>query len=314
MKKVAEINNQFNLELWKHLKCYALTIECFDITHLFLKSGVDGDKSMLKEKVFEGQRFSGGDNAEKFLESFIPQYSNQTFGDMLISLTPKVETSLYSITAKNLMVNICDVFNNFLNDISVDLIESNPSLFFSSDDAKITSSFGSLKDNKDVEKVFTGYRISKLRELNFYSKLSFLENGFDTKFEIADDDIRKLLYWEQLVRVIQNNQSLIDQSMLSILQNQNQSYEFELGDIVPVSLNDVFDLATTISKLRIEVYYKITGEQPIRLESDPFKSDDPSIAEFYLKNHPHVNTEKKIGRNDPCPCGSGKKYKHCCIV
>lgn len=22
---------------------------------------------------------------------------------------------------------------------------------------------------------------------------------------------------------------------------------------------------------------------------------------------------KKIGKNDPCPCGSGKKYKHCCI-
>ncbi len=22
----------------------------------------------------------------------------------------------------------------------------------------------------------------------------------------------------------------------------------------------------------------------------------------------------KIGRNDPCPCGSGKKYKHCCRV
>ena len=21
---------------------------------------------------------------------------------------------------------------------------------------------------------------------------------------------------------------------------------------------------------------------------------------------------RKIGRNDPCPCGSGKKYKHCC--
>lgn len=21
----------------------------------------------------------------------------------------------------------------------------------------------------------------------------------------------------------------------------------------------------------------------------------------------------KIGRNDPCPCGSGKKYKNCCI-
>ena len=23
--------------------------------------------------------------------------------------------------------------------------------------------------------------------------------------------------------------------------------------------------------------------------------------------------DKKIGRNDPCPCGSGKKYKNCCM-
>jgi preprotein translocase subunit SecA len=24
-----------------------------------------------------------------------------------------------------------------------------------------------------------------------------------------------------------------------------------------------------------------------------------------------IRVEKKVGRNDPCPCGSGKKYKHC---
>ena len=29
------------------------------------------------------------------------------------------------------------------------------------------------------------------------------------------------------------------------------------------------------------------------------------------ENHPVVN-DKKVGRNDPCPCGSGKKYKKCC--
>jgi len=23
---------------------------------------------------------------------------------------------------------------------------------------------------------------------------------------------------------------------------------------------------------------------------------------------------KKVGRNDPCPCGSGKKYKRCCLA
>jgi len=24
-----------------------------------------------------------------------------------------------------------------------------------------------------------------------------------------------------------------------------------------------------------------------------------------------VRHERKVGRNEPCPCGSGKKYKHC---
>ena len=28
------------------------------------------------------------------------------------------------------------------------------------------------------------------------------------------------------------------------------------------------------------------------------------------RNQP-VKVEKKVGRNDPCPCGSGKKYKNC---
>jgi hypothetical protein len=27
---------------------------------------------------------------------------------------------------------------------------------------------------------------------------------------------------------------------------------------------------------------------------------------------PTVRKGKKVGRNDPCPCGSGKKYKKCC--
>jgi predicted aspartyl protease len=42
----------------------------------------------------------------------------------------------------------------------------------------------------------------------------------------------------------------------------------------------------------------------------------PSLMKFdfskesYLK--PIENEDKKIGRNELCPCGSGKKYKHCC--
>lgn len=30
------------------------------------------------------------------------------------------------------------------------------------------------------------------------------------------------------------------------------------------------------------------------------------------KKQPYVRKNKKIGRNEPCPCGSGKKYKNCC--
>jgi preprotein translocase subunit SecA len=36
-----------------------------------------------------------------------------------------------------------------------------------------------------------------------------------------------------------------------------------------------------------------------------------AAAEVAEKAKP-VRTGPKVGRNDPCPCGSGKKYKHCC--
>jgi preprotein translocase subunit SecA len=26
---------------------------------------------------------------------------------------------------------------------------------------------------------------------------------------------------------------------------------------------------------------------------------------------PFMRSTQKVGRNDPCPCGSGKKFKHC---
>ena len=40
------------------------------------------------------------------------------------------------------------------------------------------------------------------------------------------------------------------------------------------------------------------------------KGTSPLDLEARSKTTVHV--EKKVGRNDPCPCGSGKKYKKCC--
>jgi uncharacterized protein len=33
---------------------------------------------------------------------------------------------------------------------------------------------------------------------------------------------------------------------------------------------------------------------------------------IYKMNNDKKETKSKVGRNDPCPCGSGKKYKKCC--
>lgn len=43
-------------------------------------------------------------------------------------------------------------------------------------------------------------------------------------------------------------------------------------------------------------------------EKDGWKFDDGEL----VGEKPVVREEPKIGRNDPCPCGSGKKYKKCC--
>ncbi len=45
---------------------------------------------------------------------------------------------------------------------------------------------------------------------------------------------------------------------------------------------------------------------------EPDKPEDITDLEILL-NPPTVKiAEKKVGRNEPCPCGSGKKYKKCC--
>ena len=38
------------------------------------------------------------------------------------------------------------------------------------------------------------------------------------------------------------------------------------------------------------------------------KNDQPNEAD---KSQPFVRPGQKVGRNEPCPCGSGKKFKHC---
>lgn len=51
---------------------------------------------------------------------------------------------------------------------------------------------------------------------------------------------------------------------------------------------------------------------------DEYEDDDEYVEkeENTIDNVSHrrftVVNKRKVGRNEPCPCGSGKKYKHCC--
>ena len=59
--------------------------------------------------------------------------------------------------------------------------------------------------------------------------------------------------------------------------------------------------------------YDLNGEDKIHHENSLFKKQDGAWY-FYdvIKRQPIVK-EAEPGRNDPCPCGSGKKYKKCCM-
>ena len=43
------------------------------------------------------------------------------------------------------------------------------------------------------------------------------------------------------------------------------------------------------------------------------KETGNSASDKTVKQQPVRNKDKKVGPNDPCPCGSGKKYKKCCL-
>ena len=50
----------------------------------------------------------------------------------------------------------------------------------------------------------------------------------------------------------------------------------------------------------------------VNINRKPVQKGIANDGKETLKKEPATNKKKKIGRNDLCPCGSGKKYKQCC--
>ncbi|HRN78317.1 MAG TPA: preprotein translocase subunit SecA [Candidatus Dependentiae bacterium] len=88
-------------------------------------------------------------------------------------------------------------------------------------------------------------------------------------------------------------------------------YKREAFDMFREMLSDIYkDVVRHIFRLKVDQFDERELEEKREKELDELRmiSSETGPAE------PAQRAEDKIGRNDPCPCGSGKKYKKCCGV
>ncbi|ATC64448.1 hypothetical protein CMV30_11055 [Nibricoccus aquaticus] len=71
-----------------------------------------------------------------------------------------------------------------------------------------------------------------------------------------------------------------------------------------------------MSYVDFTAYYREgDGEKAMHEKSEFLRVNGAWIFNRPIRQGPApVKTAVKVGRNDPCPCGSGKKYKQCCLA
>ncbi|MFB9217622.1 preprotein translocase subunit SecA [Vibrio sinaloensis] len=106
--------------------------------------------------------------------------------------------------------------------------------------------------------------------------------------------------------------------------NPKQEYKRESFELFEGLLDALkSDVITILSKVRVqqqeevermEAQRRAQAEEAARLAQAQHASAENQLAdgdESAEGHQPMVREERKVGRNEPCPCGSGKKYKQC---
>ena len=83
-------------------------------------------------------------------------------------------------------------------------------------------------------------------------------------------------------------------------------------EVAKIMLHIVRNQRTIKRESNIEITSEGFDESALETIHLDKKSGLPNSTPSDSKPQPIVNQEPKVGRNDPCPCGSGKKYKNCC--
>lgn len=167
-----------------------------------------------------------------------------------------------------------------------------------------------FSENEEKIKLFSNFEIEDYEEV-----LSEIDNKFEYSYiskeklisMAATDYLEKSTLGKKFIKemlelfampkeyAIENMYILVSdiqtRSINEIIEDVIQGIDVKLGK------DDRFDVEQLINKLLKNVpIWKFKGATINQIQSDEIKE---------LKN-------EKIGRNEPCPCGSGKKYKNCC--
>ena len=144
----------------------------------------------------------------------------------------------------------------------------------------------------DAQQFWAGYF---LREKDFYAELLKSEPVSGTVQALAE----------------RFNVELVE--MTGFLDGINDSLKKKNEDLEEMTEESRFELDIDFEKL----YFNMLDAKADYLYTLPEWDDilteekREEIAKAYRRSKTVVK-EPKIGRNDPCPCGSGKKYKKCC--
>lgn len=128
--------------------------------------------------------------------------------------------------------------------------------------------------------------------------------------------------------LLSNHKEVKKTSIAELSKEYNSTVEFIMGfvDGINESLKNSYDLEqieeTTELVLDLDLeklYFNMLDAKAEYLYTLPqwdgiFSEEKREEIKKEYKESKIVRNENKIGRNDPCPCGSGKKYKKCCGV
>ena len=154
-------------------------------------------------------------------------------------------------------------------------------------------------DNQDVDYVIDTIYNKVISE--YEEKLSSIPENIVSEFEKAIS-LRVIdTYWMEHI----NTMSILKEGIHLrgyAQENPLRAYTSEGYELFETLL-DTIDKQTTIFLLKAEVRQNAERKEVAKGKA---ADDESKVA----KKTPKKST--KVGRNDPCPCGSGKKYKQCC--